>query len=320
MKGIRVLCAITAALICVSLFSCGKKEEIETDKRNETGESDGATESSMPPENSPSDDIGTKETPEIGVSSGGVYTDDGDYIPADTVDGKDVIFSGNYDENKGVTETPAASDKKPDGNASSPTQPTEPPKVEPPKEDIYKKALDSLGSYTADISFCYYVDMDDGWHERHPSKVYVSYDSENDSYKGGTSIGGNEYAAYYENGRYTAPNGEKTDTVIDVFFRQCNYVTPLPLSSYNFEMTEDVTVVSTRLSAADYRYKLLMASNFFSGYESETNTNITMGELFYSARISAGGKLLSTKYEYTFTNASKSGDMYITAVIDTIYE
>ncbi len=85
-------------------------------------------------------------------------------------------------------------------------------------------------------------------------------------------------------------------------------------------MTEDVTVVSTFLGAADYRYKLLIASNFFSGYEKETNTNITMGDLFYSARISSEGRLLSTKYEYTFTNARESGDMYITVVIDTVYE
>lgn len=360
MKKIRLICAFTALALCISLFSCAKKSDEEPGGGDAVKESESMPEPSSELETAPSEDLGTGETPEVGVSTGGAYTDDGMYTPAATVEGKDVLFSGSYDEKKGVTVTPAVSDKKPGGSVTDPTQPSgqpsvdppnvdpsnagqpsvnppnvdpsdagqpsvdpsdaEQPKIDPPTEDIYKKALDSLGSYTADISFCYYVDMDDGWHESHPSRIYVSYDDRSDSYVGKTRIGNNEYAVYYANGIYTTPDAKEIEAPIDIFLRQCNYVTPLELSSYNFEMTEDVTAVSTFLGAAGYRYKLLMASNFFSGYENETNTNITMEDLFYSARISSEGRLLSTKYEYTFTNAGKSGDMHITVVIDTVYE
>ena len=318
----KILLFFMAAALVVFSASCGKKADdgVQSDSTLQPDSTEKGTFASDISENTEDSsdsakDSGTEvpaQTPVLGAG-GGEYSDDGSYTPPRKIDDDDVLYYGTYDDNDGVNVTVTDEGKEEE------TKPDD-ERVDPPKEDVYKKAVNSLGSYTAKVSFCYYVDMDDGWHESHPYSTTVKYDKASDSYVGSAVASGKEVSVYYSDGVYTAASGKTSEAPVDIFMRQCNLLTPLELDTYNFETSENVTVVSAVLNAADYKYKLMMSSNFFNGYEKDTADNITMGKLYYTAKINAAGKLIFCEYGFDFTVASTIGNENITVTVKTLYE
>lgn len=297
--------SLCLTIVCMLCFSgCGCAKQLKSPAVNTTQEPQ--TDSVLPDDQE--GQTQDKQEPPPLTAGPGVYDEAGQYIHPEEVGQKPVIEYGHYQTDDGghktiVREPTTGPDSE--GNKEEPISPA---------EDLYRDACErtyqSLDAFGASIDFHFYADG------RHDAYAYaLSFDPARNVYTAADQASGQT--------KTYAPSGQpaltqRADPDFLQFCRTCSFVPPLSLKQYYFDTTQEGTVVSTVTDGNDYRQALLAASNLFEGFETYDESSLSLGSLYYTAYIDAGGFLTGTNLQYMLHLNDLEID--ITVMVDIKYE